>query len=174
MCSSPPSSTEHALVCQRLSCTGESKTGHHIVRRAGTSAKPREKTSSLSLLATLLLKKAQRAVHLCCKGTLLTHVHLVVHYNTKVLSCKATFCPGYCHMGLLLPRCTTSYLLLLNFVMFPPVHFCEGTLNTTSNLQCIDCFPSLVSTMNFLQACSNPSSRCAIKTLSRAGSSISP
>lgn len=83
MCSIPPSS--HVLVCQCLSCTGESKTGYHIARCACIDAKPREK-KPLHSTATLMLEKAQ--LFLNYSSPCLLHGHAAD-------SCS-TFCPLEC------------------------------------------------------------------------------
>jgi len=62
---------------------------------------------------------------LCCKGTLLAHIQLGLHYGPFPPSCfPAGWSPSmYWCTGLFLPICMTLCFPLLNFMRFPLAHF---------------------------------------------------
>lgn len=96
VCSSPPSSTKHALVCQNLSCTG-----HHIARCACTDAETRGK----NLFAQTAGYTQARKTSACSSPSLLQ-----VHAADSGSTCCPLECQSLCLQSHLPPRVLSHWI----------------------------------------------------------------
>lgn len=137
---------------QFLSCTRESRAGPSTL---GLQSRLKGRTTSLSLLAELLLMQPRRLLTFAARA----YCWLMLRLSTttpRTFSVQLLFrllVPSlYCCMELWQPRCRTLHLSLLSFTNFLPSHSPSHSLWTVALASSLlTTAPNLVLTANLLQ-----------------------